>query len=132
MPEVAGTLLGCDFEFQPPLLYFNGVPIRPVHGVALCADAAARKIALLTAAILSIPMFCWQTTHEVLTYAEQINDDVQHASISGLLQNLVRRGYLESKLVPKSPGRGGPMMVNMYRRRENNPPYGRPSKSSES
>jgi hypothetical protein len=77
----------------------------------------------VTSAILQMPTFCWQTMFEVVTFAEQIHDGVEYPSVSATLLDLVRRGYLEVKQAPKTKGRGGPMIVNMYRRKEASPPF---------
>lgn len=59
----------------------------------------------ITSAVLQIPTFCWQTMFEIVTYAEQIHDGVEYALMGAFLRDLVRRGYLERKSVPKDAHR---------------------------
>lgn len=63
-----------------------------------------------------LPDFCWQTSHEIMTYAEQLDEDVNSMSLIIQLWRLGREGWIERKLHP-TKRRGPRGRVWRYKRR---------------
>lgn len=64
------------------------------------------------------PDFCWMTRHDLLLLAEQVNEEVNDATVAAAISRLVKKGVLITKpddtILPKRGSRGG--RPRLYRR----------------
>jgi hypothetical protein len=41
-----------------------------------------------------LPTFCWQTSHEIVTFVEQVNEDIDENVIRKTISDLCKRGTI--------------------------------------
>ncbi len=63
-----------------------------------------------------LPNFCWQTAQEVLTFLEQIDEDVGEDTVKVTLGILVRQGVVETRIVPRLFRSTGPRTIYQYKK----------------
>lgn len=88
------------------------------------APKRQRKPSRIVRLLEVMPEFCWQTTYEILTMFEQIDDDVLPNSLKTLLYLLHKNGYLDRRPALKhhegelieSNGRFGNWHTHEYKR----------------
>jgi hypothetical protein len=49
--------------------------------------------------LMQLPDFCWMLVHEVIAYAEQIDDRQNEQSIKVMLSNMCKEGEIERKVI---------------------------------
>ena len=62
-----------------------------------------------------LPDFCWQTCLEVVTFSEQVNEDVDYRLVITILCNLAREGLIDRRRVVRANRGKGRLTVYQYK-----------------
>lgn len=94
-----------------PVQFRQGSPTSPPIGQFMSIKLSPSKL-LMT----YLPIFAWQTVIEIVTMLEQLNEDVNGASVKIRLWQLWKQGRVEKKEVPRWDRGRGRRTTSMFRR----------------